>query len=238
MRRLSRADEKVIRELVAQYLESRALFKVLLEQLSVAIQASQPLVPLIHSIKGRLKDPDHLERKLRRKFAEFRAKSKTGSLPVNRNNVFRRVNDLAGLRILHLHTHQFAEIDRNLRIVFNEYRYRIVEGPSARTWDDESRAYFRSIGVAARRSPSMYTSVHYIIDSGNKTKSTCELQVRTLAEELWGEVDHALNYPEPSPSDSCKEQIKVLARATSGCTRLVDCIFRTDADYKRRARVS
>jgi ppGpp synthetase/RelA/SpoT-type nucleotidyltranferase len=46
-------------------------------------------------------------------------------------------------------------------------------------------------------------------------------------EEVWGEVDHSINYPEKSDSHSCREQIKALARATSSCSRLVDSIFST-----------
>ena len=34
----------------------------------------------------------------------------------------------------------------------------------------------------------MYTSVHYVIGSASRTTVTCEIQVRTLMEEVWGEV--------------------------------------------------
>ena len=71
----------------------------------------------------------------------------------------------------------------------------------------------------------MYTSVHYVVSSASRTKITCEIQVRTLMEEVWGEVDHAINYPDPSELLSCREQLKVLARVTSSATRLVDSIF-------------
>ena len=30
----------------------------------------------------------------------------------------------------------------------------------------------------------MYTSVHYVVESNSNTRATCEIQVRTLAEEL------------------------------------------------------
>ncbi len=73
----------------------------------------------------------------------------------------------------------------------------------------------------------MYTSVHYVLETSQRTKYTFELQVRTLAEELWGEVDHTINYPHKSDILACREQIKVLARVTSSCSRLVDSIFRT-----------
>jgi len=71
----------------------------------------------------------------------------------------------------------------------------------------------------------MYTSVHYVVQPNSISELTCEIQVRTLMEEVWGEVDHKINYPEKADSLSCREQIKVLARVTSSCSRLVDSIF-------------
>jgi putative GTP pyrophosphokinase len=53
-------------------------------------------------------------------------------------------------------------------------------------------------------------------------------------EEVWGEVDHLINYPIPSTRLSSREQLKVLARVTSGATRLVDSIFLTHADATDR----
>jgi len=49
---------------------------------------------------------------------------------------------------------------------------------------------------------------------------TCELQVRTLAEELWGEVDHKLNYPHKAETVACIQQLRALARSTSAAGRL------------------
>jgi ppGpp synthetase/RelA/SpoT-type nucleotidyltranferase len=60
---------------------------------------------------------------------------------------------------------------------------------------------------------------------------TAEIQVRTLMEEVWGEVDHTMNYPYPVESLACREQLKVLARVTSSASRLVDSIFATVADH-------
>jgi len=81
----------------------------------------------------------------------------------------------------------------------------------------------------------MYTSVHYVVEANTKTRYTCEIQVRTLMEELWGEVDHTINYPHKTPSIACSEQIRALARLTSGCSRLVDSIFRSHEEYCRGA---
>jgi putative GTP pyrophosphokinase len=105
------------------------------------------------------------------------------------------------------------------------------------TWDDESREFFEGIGFASEGSKTMYTSVHYVIVSKSKATVTCEIQVRTLMEEVWGEVDHSINYLHPSSSVACKEQIRALARSTSVATRLVDSIFATLLDLKKPKRL-
>jgi putative GTP pyrophosphokinase len=140
------------------------------------------------------------------------------------------VNDLAGIRLLHLHTRQIRDIDTALREIFEEQLYELIEGPFARTWDDEMRGFFVECGIETQESPTMYTSVHYVVSSASRTKMTCEIQVRTLMEEVWGEVDHQLNYPLPTDVLAVKEQLKVLARVTSSASRLVDSIFVTHED--------
>jgi GTP pyrophosphokinase len=172
-----------------------------------------------------VKDPDHLRDKLVGKLCDAK-KANRKTLGITTANLFAKINDLAGVRLLHLHTSQFVNINKELLSIFDEDGYRLLEGPVARAWDDESRQFFQSIDVDTKNSPTMYTSVHYILRANSKTTLTCELQVRTLAEELWGEVDHALNYPRPNPSEACRELIRVLARMTSGSSRLVDSIFR------------
>jgi ppGpp synthetase/RelA/SpoT-type nucleotidyltranferase len=161
------------------------------------------------------------------------AKINKRKFKITKDNIFIKINDLVGIRILHLHTQQMKAIDLCLRELFQEGRFTIIEGPFARTWDDETKAFFSGIGIKTRESgPSMYTSVHYVIDSNSRTRFTAEIQVRTLAEELWGEVAHVIDYPQPCHSLACKEQIRVLARVASSCTRLVDSIFRTYEDFK------
>jgi len=154
------------------------------------------------------------------------------------DNLFVRINDLAGIRVLHLHTRQIEKIDQVLKGIFEEAQYKLAEGPFARSWDDESRAYFKSLGIETQESPSMYTSVHYVIESASRTKVTGEIQVRTLAEEVWGEVDHYFNYPDQTDILACREQIKVLARVTSSASRLVDSIFATMDDRKKSSKPS
>ena len=226
---------QLIDDLVSHFIKSKAQFSVLIDSLSSNIEHSESLKKLIHSFKSRIKDPEHLKDKLIRKSKDTIENNL--QFTYSKENLFLKINDLAGFRILHLHTKQFEKIDIELKKIFKEQQWKIVEGPNARTWDDESRSYFESIGVETSANPNMYTSVHYIISPNTSSAITCEIQVRTLMEEVWGEVDHTINYPHKSESISCREQIKTLARVTSSCSRLVDSIFTTHEYEKSRNMV-
>ena len=213
-----------IDKMVGIFVEDRDEF-VRIGNALVALLAHRRLQPYTHSVRFRIKDPEHLRDKLLRKYRD--AIDKKLPFTITPDNLYEQVNDLVGVRLLHLHTTQFECINSVLISLLNEELYEIVEGPKAHSWDDEYREYYRSINVEAAGNIRMYTSVHYVVRPGSrKIMRTAEIQVRTLAEELWGEVDHSFNYPHASNTVAVREQIRVLARMTSSCTRLVDSIFK------------
>jgi putative GTP pyrophosphokinase len=225
------AERRLVQALLQAYAAHHKSISVFHDQLMVALEGSAALAKSIHSMRSRLKDPAHLADKLQRKIRECKLKKKPFS--IKPENLLVKVNDLVGFRLLHLYTRQFTAIDAALREIFEEGKYQLIEGPFARTWDDESRQFFQDCNVKTQDSPSMYTSVHYVIGSASKTTVTAEIQVRTLSEEVWGEVDHTINYPHPIDNVACREQLKVLARVTSSASRLVDSIFATVDDHAR-----
>jgi len=231
---LTQEERKLISTLIRVYTDKHKHISLFLDQLRDALISSEELAQYIHSIKWRIKDPDHLKDKLIRKIIS--AKNDQKPFDITEGNILVRVNDLAGIRILHLYTRQIRNIDKILKEIFSEMKYDLIEGPIARTWDDESRAFFKECGITTKESDTMYTSVHYVVGSASRTQVTCEIQVRTLMEEVWGEVDHKINYPHQCKIFSCREQIKVLARVTSSATRLVDSIFSTLEDHTLRKR--
>jgi ppGpp synthetase/RelA/SpoT-type nucleotidyltranferase len=224
-------DRKLAKELIATYERERDKIGLFMDQLLSALRDSSDLSLQVHSLKSRLKDPTHLRDKLFRKMAASRVEGEP--FEIDSGNLLSKITDLAGIRILHLYTRQIRDIDAVLREILKEQQYGLREGPFARTWDDESRAFFKECGIETQESPTLYTSVHYVVESASRTLVTCEIQVRTLMEEVWGEVDHLINYPNGTRSYACREQLKVLARVTSSATRLVDAIFLTAQDEKR-----
>ncbi len=173
----------------------------------------------IHSIKSRMKNPDHLRDKLNRKWDE--------GVQVDDANVFNVINDLAGVRLLHLYQDQFPDIHSCIMRQVGMGDWHLHEAAKVYSWDPESIDFFKSLGLNPEIKPSLYTSIHYILKPRADSVYCCELQVRTLFEEIWGEIDHTLNYPHPTDNVACKEQIRVLSKLVSTGTRLADAIFRT-----------
>jgi len=218
-----------IDELVAKFIKDRRSLSTYEEMLLTSFRGSETLTNITHSIKSRLKDPEHLKDKLFRKARDLAKEHKP--FDINEDNLYKKINDSVGIRIMHIHSRQFEDIHRELLAIFEEHNYPLLEPPTARSWDDETRGYFRGLGINVIENPpdklNFYTSVHYIVQANQRSAFTGEIQVRTLMEEIWGEVDHAINYPHRTAILSSREQLKVLARVTSSCSRLVDSIFLT-----------
>jgi ppGpp synthetase/RelA/SpoT-type nucleotidyltranferase len=180
---------------------------------------SKPDFPIIHSVKTRLKNREHLIEKISRKWED--------ADPIGPDNLFQKVTDLAGTRVLHLYQDQFSVIHHEILAKVGAKDWYLPEPPKAYTWDPESKQFFEALGINVQVKESFYTSVHYLVRPRQDSPLCCEIQVRTLFEEIWGEVDHALNYPEPTTNLSCREQLRVLAKLVGAGSRLVDSIFRS-----------
>ena len=180
--------------------------------------------PIIHSVKSRMKDFQHLREKIQRK-------SSTED-PITPENIFDRITDIAGVRVLHLYQAQFSQIHHAIERNLESKDWTLHEKPKAYTWDPESQDFFASQGLSVEVKESLYTSIHYVTKPRENSPVSCEIQVRTLFEEIWGEIDHLINYPEPTDSVACREQIGVLARLVGAGSRLADSIHRTYSNEK------
>jgi putative GTP pyrophosphokinase len=232
---LTKEDKQRIGQALKRFDVERPHFEYVAKTVYTLLAENPLLRPLIHSVKWRVKDRGHLEHKLIRKTHQSIDSGNPVELPVTAENLFERVEDLAGVRVLHLHTSQFKPINKALLEILLAQQW-IVTGPEANTWDDEYRRFFEKMGITTVSRESLYTSVHYILRPNATNPHRCELQVRTLAEEIWGEVSHTIDYPDETKSIACKEQLKVLARLTSSCIRLVDSVFESEKEHRQLSR--
>ena len=217
---LSDAVQRGIADAIELFEKQRYRFDIVANDLVGCFSKDPVLAQWIHFIKYRLKARQSLSDKLTR---QARADPPE---PIDASNLFDRVHDLAGVRIIHLHNDQLDMVHPRILEILDENRYRVLGDPVAYCWDIEYKERFRDIGLRTKEASSMYTTVHYDVQARQNPPITCELQVRSLVDEVWGEVSHRVSYPAESQSEACRDQLKVLARLTSGCGRLVDSIFK------------
>jgi ppGpp synthetase/RelA/SpoT-type nucleotidyltranferase len=230
--KLNKTVLEMIGKAVEKYKSQQDSFKSLSKTMHDNLVEIENIRRLIHSSKFRAKDPEHLREKLQR--IAYEAQNKGKKYDITATNIFEKVDDLAGVRLLHLHTKQMIELHPAVMDGLDELKWRLIGKPTAYTWDVENEQFFKGMGLKTEIGKDMYTSVHYIVEANRRTVLRCELQIRTLMEEVWGEVSHTIDYPHETKSVECKEQLKVLARVASGCSRLVDSIFLSHAEHVRR----
>ncbi len=219
-RSLSSADTDNARidRAVRHFVAKRHLFERLAESLVLCFNTSPELASLIHSTRVRVKDSDSLRAKLGRIRRD-----------IDESNLFHEITDLAGVRLIHLHTEQVRTIHPLIVDLLSDENYE-VRSTVAYCWDVEYEELFQEMGIRTQPRESLYTTIHYDVQANNRMGLICELQVRSLMDEVWSEVSHSVNYPEPSSSRACQDQLKVLARLTTGGSRLIDSIFRSHGE--------
>lgn len=218
---LSNAARRRITNAVKHFETNRYRFDIVASNLVDCFSKDPDLAKWIHFIKHRVKGTQSLTEKLER----LTRANPSGR--IDASNIFAKVNDLAGVRIIHLHNDQLIRLHPRILEILGQNQYRVIGDPVAYCWDVEYEGLFQEVGLRTERAESMYTTVHYDVQTSQSQPITCELQVRSIADEMWGEVSHRVNYPTESPSEACRDQLKVLARLTSGAGRLVDSIFKT-----------
>lgn len=192
------------------------------ERFKTEFSLVDPSNPIIHSIKLRTKSENSLRDKIARKYKENKY--------TNTSQFFDVFNDLIGIRILLLFHSHVEEIHQFINKV-NGDDWKLSEEPKAYTWDPANKALFESFGLKTELKESSYTSVHYVV-MPNKTANfpSCEIQVRSLFEEIWGEIDHKINYPYKTDLLDCQEKLLALSRLISAGAKLADSIY---SSYKR-----
>jgi putative GTP pyrophosphokinase len=110
------------------------------------------------------------------------------------------ITDLVGLRALHLFKDDCLAIDESLRRTWTT-----LEPPIAyvRAGDaDEMVKKLQQHGFETKSHPAGYRSIHYVLASQPLQRQiTVEVQVRTIFEEGWSEIDHRVRYPNFSDNE-------------------------------------
>ncbi len=180
--------------------------------------------PTIHTIKSRFKSEESLIDKLNRKKLEGKI--------INSENFTNEITDLVGVRILHIYLEQFPLIHNEIMSQIDNDEWELYEAPKAYSWDDDAINLYKQLSIQTIKK-EQYTSVHYVIRIKNKDDRPifCEIQIRTLFEEAWGEIDHIINYPHKTSSIACKEQLKNLSSIVMTSRGMIDSLLKSHKEY-------
>lgn len=145
-------------------------YKIFADRIISYINHNPILSKNVHSFKFRTKDLEHLDEKISRKNKELEAK---GEELISPDNVQKKITDIAGIRILHLHQGQLETIHETFMSYVQERDVFLYEKPKAYTWDPEYAELFESLGMVVEQKESFYTSVHYVFKASENSDVTC-----------------------------------------------------------------
>lgn len=181
----------------------------------------------VHSVRTRIKSPAHLVRKILRK---RRADPKR---EIGYTNYQEEVTDLVGLRALHLFKEEWKPVHD-----FICEHWELREKPIAYVRAGDNEAWlkaFQDAGCQVTEHPRQYRSIHYTIASApSRQEVSAEIQVRTLFEEAWSEIDHRINYPTAVSFESIGFFLQIFNRLAGSADEMGSFINALLKDLKRR----
>ncbi len=141
----------------------------------------------VHSLRWRVKDTEHLlEKILRKSKAEPEYK-------ITLEDYRSEITDLVGIRALHLFKSDWKAIHDEISKTWNLVDKHL---PIAYIREGDERKPYEECGCTVEIHKRDYRSVHYDIQFlPTKELTIAEIQVRTLFEEGWSEIDHRIAYP-------------------------------------------
>ena len=184
--------------ILISFLNEKGKYKKLAEYIVQLIQ-DDPSSPKesLHTIIYRIKDELRLIEKINRLNKEL----ETGVPSITEKDYPERVGDLLGVRIICLRLSDVEKIEAYIKLLSEENILSFVKGP------DQKRSFILpvnpddSIPDDIDLRYSGYSSIHYQIELGENSDAPpglkgllFELQLRTILEEAWSEIDHKYRY--------------------------------------------
>lgn len=165
----------------------------------------------VHSIESRIKQPKHLIEKIIRKIC---IEDNDKYSEISKKNYREIVRDLIGIRILVLSKEEWEIVHNALCNIFcnpnEECRMFMAEEPKAYIRYGDRDVFHNRIYTAYTNKG--YRSQHYIVQYRGWF---CEIQVRTIAEEVFGEFDHKVRYPYRADNKFLKRYTNTMSQSIS-----------------------
>lgn len=182
--------------------------------------------PRVHSVKTRVKDPDHLIEKIIRK-SDDRRKKYGNDFNFNVENYKDEITDLVGIRVIHIFKEDWEDIHNFITGMWS------VSEIVANVREGDNTKRFEELGISVHSRLSGYRSVHYLTESYPTTqKVIAEIQVRTIFEEGYGEIDHQLRYSHKEIPEVLAQNLMLLNRIAGSSDEMASLINLLSKNFK------
>ena len=156
-----------------------------LETVAISIFRSLSRLDHVHSVRYRIKDAEHLIEKIIRK------KIENPEREITIDTYLTEITDLIGIRVLHLFKDDWSAIHQDILSTWD-----LKEPVVAYYRTGDNIRVFEENQCTPKEHRSGYRSIHYTIKCKlTKLETYAEVQVRTIFEEAWSEIDHTVRYP-------------------------------------------
>jgi putative GTP pyrophosphokinase len=184
--------------ILISFLNKKEQYKRLAEYIVQMIQ-NDPSSPKesLHTIIYRIKDELRLIEKIDRQ----NEKLEDGVPPIEEENYQARVGDILGVRIICLRLSDIEKVEIYLKLLSEENMLNFVKGP------EQKRSFILPVNSGDSIPDDIdlrysgYSSIHYQLYLGKNSDAPpelkgllFELQLRTILEEAWSEIDHKYRY--------------------------------------------
>jgi ppGpp synthetase/RelA/SpoT-type nucleotidyltranferase len=174
--------------------------------------------PMVHSVKSRIKEPNRLIEKIIRK-TEDRKLKYGKDFQFTSDNYKNEINDLIGIRVIHIFKDQWQDIHE-----FITKTWKVIE-VTANVREGDNTKKFEELDIEVRSRISGYRSVHYLVEFyPTNEKVIAEIQVRTIFEEGYGEIDHRLRYSHVEIPEILKSNLLLFNRIVGSADEMASLI--------------
>jgi len=182
---------------------------------------------------SRIKRPESVVDKIYRKPADYPAGLSSES--------FRKMHDTVGARVIVYFMSQLPLIDKELRDS-GDFEISPDSPPIAYLSADLTKKYSLD-HLRQGEKESGCSSIHYIAKLRNSKiqidqRPWFELQVRTLAEDVWGEVEHIIGYkPDKKTSFAVRNQFYVISKELSAIDEHFNFLYEELLRFQEEASI-
>lgn len=209
-------SESELRPILEDYEKQRPHYLEIAQEYALKIGTFQG----VHSIRSRVKTVGSFCEKILRKNDPRRPKVCISNYQVE-------IQDLIGIRALYVFPDEFAIVCDQ---IYHEFSPRFFGNPSVRYRKGDNleifKKYFPESHVIYPETDDDYRSIHYIFQHRDPDVRV-ELQIRTIFEEGWSEINHRTVYGmESSPNATTLRVLSpILSRLVGTCNDVSSLIY-------------